>query len=1064
MAAATIASTPHQTSPLRFADAFWDPSDRGVNVIVQKLQNSKQTCEEVKKLYEIRSQIEEDYGDRLLKLSQLIVGQTEEGTLSESLSHIPSALETTARAHMDLAQQLKYHLEEPLDDFIQEQRDRRKQYQQQIEKALQLKNMHYTNATKAKEFYTAECTKVAGMEKYLRLCGPEMTPEELDQTREEIDEGKKMMLSAEQDFKRAIDAYNSVTSDWIEIWRASCDTFQDMETQRIDYVHASLRSFATMMSSVCLVDDQCCERIRTTVDMTNSQQDIEAFITRYGTGSDAPELMKFEAFMGMDLRASPAPSDKQESEQPKKDESPETHEPSVSDNMSQQLEHREIHEAQLGDNLPVHPIEETHKDYNGAVEGLEIGEVPKAEIASLKSLELPAKPESVKAIDSESESESESDSDDSSEMEVLESMTLHGNVEDPMISAIQEVEELLHAEQTFQETTEKDNSDDDRALASSEERSAPPTPSLPIPVAMSLPEKEESSSHTSAIVAPMPSDAIKNKHMTEEDEHVVVNTETPVTPIAATADTGQVNGPDSDRTVAAEVIPVATNTDNSKPAALQIATFDTSTSIVAQSHEVPEPVAAVIRPSPESLPKETIAAESVSKDLPPTPVAISVAASSSNVEQTPLECHPRSPRPIAGVQLSDSIPNVNSTDDESEGDDESDKDYQPPPAKAEKWVISSIRRPQQLPVRVQDARMSMSVMSTPSLPTALDADHFRQPSTSTGHKFSRPNAPFKIEIPNKIASSSAFHGSNTDPTRSQQEQHYTAPQTAAQQVIAAGRAHAHQASSWQSPVSSTPNRRFSSVDPKRYHDYHRPLEPMAEHHTLYEVDDEIPGRKSLDSRLDSNASSNSNSNSAQTKKSHHLSSFVKGVLKPDNLVSKQQFGTTLTVEKPVKDKSKDKRFSMNIFGGRKDKQRNKQQQQQDQLYDPIIPIFEDSEMYNGSRSTPLLRPSTAAAAPGRSYIQPHQHHSHHNLYQQAQQQQQIQEPPDRLEDGAVVLEYVRAIWTYEAKIPSELSFMSGDGLAVINKQIDGWWLAELMDPQRRRRGLVPGNYMESATT
>lgn len=74
-----------------------------------------------------RSQIEEDYGERLLKLSQLIVGQAEEGTLSESLSHIPSALETTARAHLDLAQQLKHQLEAPLDGFLREQRESRKQ-------------------------------------------------------------------------------------------------------------------------------------------------------------------------------------------------------------------------------------------------------------------------------------------------------------------------------------------------------------------------------------------------------------------------------------------------------------------------------------------------------------------------------------------------------------------------------------------------------------------------------------------------------------------------------------------------------------------------------------------------------------------------------------------------------------------------------------------------------------------------------------------------------------------------------------------------------------------------
>lgn len=33
---------------------FQDASDRGVDVLVEKLRTSKQTCEEIKKLYEIR--------------------------------------------------------------------------------------------------------------------------------------------------------------------------------------------------------------------------------------------------------------------------------------------------------------------------------------------------------------------------------------------------------------------------------------------------------------------------------------------------------------------------------------------------------------------------------------------------------------------------------------------------------------------------------------------------------------------------------------------------------------------------------------------------------------------------------------------------------------------------------------------------------------------------------------------------------------------------------------------------------------------------------------------------
>lgn len=73
-----------------------------------------------------RAQIEEDYGERLLKLSQMEVGRAEQGTLAESVSHIPSAIEITARAHVDLANQLRQHLQAPLDGFTNDQSEKRK--------------------------------------------------------------------------------------------------------------------------------------------------------------------------------------------------------------------------------------------------------------------------------------------------------------------------------------------------------------------------------------------------------------------------------------------------------------------------------------------------------------------------------------------------------------------------------------------------------------------------------------------------------------------------------------------------------------------------------------------------------------------------------------------------------------------------------------------------------------------------------------------------------------------------------------------------------------------------
>lgn len=78
------------------------------------------------------------------------IGEFEENTFAETLSRIPSIFETTARAHIDLAQQLKDHLELPLDGFLKDQRDIRKvvsKYHQLFEKPP-LRCMYSRNSKK----------------------------------------------------------------------------------------------------------------------------------------------------------------------------------------------------------------------------------------------------------------------------------------------------------------------------------------------------------------------------------------------------------------------------------------------------------------------------------------------------------------------------------------------------------------------------------------------------------------------------------------------------------------------------------------------------------------------------------------------------------------------------------------------------------------------------------------------------------------------------------------------------------------------------------------------------
>ena len=56
----------------------------------------------------------------------------------------------------------------------------------------------------------------------------------------------------------------------------------------------------------------------------------------------------------------------------------------------------------------------------------------------------------------------------------------------------------------------------------------------------------------------------------------------------------------------------------------------------------------------------------------------------------------------------------------------------------------------------------------------------------------------------------------------------------------------------------------------------------------------------------------------------------------------------------------------------------------------------------------------------------------------------------------------RALYSYTAAIPEELSFSKGDILAVLRLQDDGWWEAEISKGRQNigAVGLVPSNYLQ----
>ena len=92
-----------------------------------------------------RASLEEDYAKKMLSLSRKNLGSNEGGSLKASMDIVRGEVEAMAKAHQNIAAQMRHELEEPLAAFAGAIRERRKIVQGGGEKLLKTKTSQ-TNA------------------------------------------------------------------------------------------------------------------------------------------------------------------------------------------------------------------------------------------------------------------------------------------------------------------------------------------------------------------------------------------------------------------------------------------------------------------------------------------------------------------------------------------------------------------------------------------------------------------------------------------------------------------------------------------------------------------------------------------------------------------------------------------------------------------------------------------------------------------------------------------------------------------------------------------------------
>ncbi|KAJ3121355.1 hypothetical protein HK100_012413 [Physocladia obscura] len=262
-------------------------SDKGLDVLIFRMKNGKHVTSEISALFKERAAIEEEFGKRLAKLAKSFTTNEEIGkfrTLRESLDLVKTELETSARAHLDIANEIRIQLEKPCMDFVGQQSTVRKTQHATVERRLKVKAAMSANVAKAKARYISKCHEVA----QLSIPQPNLPKEATEKLQSKLERAQQQATQQDLEYVSAVERLADAHSHWEEDYRVACNEFQRLEEERIDYIRGRLWAYANIISTLCVSDDESCERIRQSLEKCNVGKDISIFIESKRTGSEIP--------------------------------------------------------------------------------------------------------------------------------------------------------------------------------------------------------------------------------------------------------------------------------------------------------------------------------------------------------------------------------------------------------------------------------------------------------------------------------------------------------------------------------------------------------------------------------------------------------------------------------------------------------------------------------------------------------------------------------------------------------------------------------------------------------
>ncbi|KAI7903980.1 uncharacterized protein BX663DRAFT_505978 [Cokeromyces recurvatus] len=261
-------------TPISFVHHFWSKDKTGMKKLINHIKSTHEDLNKVYNIYIERAQIEREFGEKLLLLSEKNSHEASKDGIPAAFDTMVMELKNTANSRLELADKLQQELAGEFESKLEEYKLLLEKWTKSLDELYQERQEMIMELLKTRAKYLKEHEISKG----------QMTP---------------IMESLKSHYKTLVAEVDEVAQEWNSLWKEACEVMEAMEEDRVEFLKSNIWEYANLTSATLLVQDEWCENIRKQLEQCNVDIEIERCISLCATGSKIPttneyvgELMK----------------------------------------------------------------------------------------------------------------------------------------------------------------------------------------------------------------------------------------------------------------------------------------------------------------------------------------------------------------------------------------------------------------------------------------------------------------------------------------------------------------------------------------------------------------------------------------------------------------------------------------------------------------------------------------------------------------------------------------------------------------------------------------------------